>query len=178
MPGPPELCSKRCFVLTLYCHQMIRFVWGCFNLPELCSKMGSSCYDRLSKKQTFKVWYSFVAKHFHQNMFTALKTINITWFQSFSQTNWQFLKKSILFFKLNIQHASSAHCSGIWDFYHWWQRRKLLCLLLRLLRTGPLSECQSQSFSDCFETSKTKIGNNSLKSEGWIFWEETSSSSL
>ena len=109
LPGPPELCSKRCFVLTLFCHQMIRFVWGFFNLSELCPKMGSSCLDRLWKKQTLKVWYSFVTKHFHQNMFIALKTINIIWFKSFSQKNWQFLKKSILFFKLNIQHAFSAH---------------------------------------------------------------------
>ena len=127
-------------------HQMVRFVWGCFNLPELCAKMGSSCYDRLWKKQTLKVWYSFVTKHFHQNMFIVLKTINIIWFQSFSQKNWQFFKNSILFFKLNIQHAFSAHRSGKWEFYHWWQQRKLLCLWWRWLRTEPLSECQSQIF--------------------------------
>ena len=53
-----------------------------------------------------------------------------------------FLKKEFF----NIQHAFSVHHSGKWDYCRLWWWRKLLCLRGRLLKTEPLSECQSQSF--------------------------------
>ena len=87
-----SFCSNRCFLLTLYCHQMVRFVWGCFYQPELCPKMVAHVLIVCEKSKTFKVWHSFVTKHYRQNMFIASKAINIIWFQSLAV----FWKKSFL----------------------------------------------------------------------------------
>jgi len=73
--------------------------------PELCPKMRSLCADRLWKKRTFKVWCSFVTKHFRQNMFIALKTINVIWFQSFSQKTYELA----VFWKREEMQNSQTH---------------------------------------------------------------------
>jgi len=59
-------------------------VLSCMTL--LCPKICSSCLNSLWKKQTFKVWCSFVTKALSSKYVYSLETINIICFQALSPT--------------------------------------------------------------------------------------------